>query len=98
MNLANSVSRFFLSHPPFHRGLNIVLLCALFWLSSRFFIPFSNENLSFYQIIAGGVSIGYLTMSFQGVSGTESHRTQMTAIFICLLSLLSIVALCFPQV
>jgi len=98
MKMINSVSRFILSIPVLHRAINIVFLCLLFWLSSRFFIPFSNENLSFYQNIAGGLSIGYLTMSFQGVSGTESHRTQMTAIFICLLSLLSIVALCFPQV
>ena len=95
MGLINSVSRFILQNPALHRAINIALLCVMFWLSSRFFIPFSNEPLGFYQVIAGGLTLGYVTTSFAGVSGTESHRTALTAVFSSLLAILSLIDICF---
>ena len=71
-----------------HRALNIGLLSVLFFLSTKLIIPFNYNNFDAIQYLAGGVTLGYITISFAGVSGTESHRTKTTFAFSCILGVL----------
>lgn len=68
-----------------HRALNILLLSALFYFSTSMLIPFNYKEFDIIQTLAGGVTLGYISISFAGIDGTESHRTKITFVFLCIL-------------